>query len=82
MNFKVYSRPNCHLCDDMCGRLDQLKQKYQFSYTVVDVDSDIEYKKKYGLLIPVLVRIHDDQTEEMLCHYHLDEVLFGSIFDQ
>ena len=75
MQLVVYSRPDCHLCDVMCGRLKQLQQEHAFSFDIIDVDSDIEYKKRYGLLIPVLVILHVDQSQEVLCHYHLDEAL-------
>ncbi len=73
--FTVYSRPDCHLCDEMTGRLNQLKQDYTFDYQIVDVDSNIEYKKRYGLLIPVLTLINSESQEEVLCHYQLDEAI-------
>lgn len=74
--FTVYSRPDCHLCDELCGRLNQLQQEFAFEYQIVNVDSDIEYKKRYGLLIPVLtLKKTGESQEQVLCHYQLDEAV-------
>lgn len=78
MDLTVYSRPECHLCEVMLGRLNQLQESYNFRVNVIDVDSNIELKKRYGLTIPVLVIAHDDiSQEEVLCQTHIDETLLS-----
>jgi hypothetical protein len=50
----VYSRGECHLCDQMLAGLRHLQATYCFRLTVVDVDDDPELKAAYGDSVPVL----------------------------
>jgi hypothetical protein len=50
----LYSRPGCHLCDCLEGELQPLLEG-RAELRVVDVDRDVELKKRYGLRVPVLV---------------------------
>jgi len=59
----VYSRQNCHLCDDMLQGL----RAHGVAVDVVDVDSNEDLRERYGAGVPVLC--HGD-TE--ICRYHLD----------
>jgi len=62
----LYSRPACHLCEVMLEAM----QPYLHGRAVVevvDVDSDIALKKRYGLDIPVLA-----QGEHEVCRHRLD----------
>lgn len=63
MRLTVYSRAGCHLCDDMLSGL----RERGLSPEIVDVDSDPELTRCYGLRVPVLV-IGDEE----ICHFHLD----------
>ncbi|MDX1644158.1 MAG: glutaredoxin family protein, partial [Thermoanaerobaculia bacterium] len=51
----VLSRPSCHLCDEMCAVLDRHLPRWELEYEVVDVDSDSELRRRYGMVIPVLL---------------------------
>jgi thiol-disulfide isomerase/thioredoxin len=51
----VYSRPYCHLCDDMIAGLHELQARFRFRLTIVDVDSDEALDERYGADVPVLV---------------------------
>lgn len=53
----LYHHPECHLCDDaevllhasgLAGR-----------YTKVDIESDLELMKRYGIYVPVLALTSD-----------------------
>ena len=63
----LYSRVYCHLCDDMLQALQALREEFDFTVEVLDVDADPTLEAKYDELVPVL------EAEGMaLCHYHLD----------
>ena len=63
----VYSRSYCHLCDEMIAGLRTLQARFDFSLTIVDVDSDDALEARYGEDVPVLAH---GATE--LCRHRLD----------
>jgi len=68
ITFTVYSRQECHLCEDLLAQLIQLQQANDFNITEVDVDSSPQLIEQYGSQVPVVTC--DDQQ---LCHYFLDQ---------
>lgn len=56
MELFLYTRMQCHLCDELRSELD----KQGLSYHLIDIDSDPELVHRYGARIPVLVA---DDTE-------------------
>ena len=77
MQFTLYSRSYCHLCDDMLAALQALQSpQYPFTVAVIDIDAAAEAGDggpldRYDTLVPVLF---GDVDEPPLCHYFLDEV--------
>ncbi len=53
----IYSRPGCHLCDDMKALVERVVEERGEPVTVdaVDVSADPELESRYGLEIPVLL---------------------------
>ena len=51
---QLYSRPGCHLCEELAESLASLLQN-RADVRIVDIDGDLALKKRYGLRIPVLV---------------------------
>jgi Glutaredoxin-like domain (DUF836) len=51
----VYSRPHCHLCDELVNELEVWCQPRGLAFEVRDVDDDPATRAAYGLRIPVLV---------------------------
>jgi glutaredoxin len=53
----LYSRPGCHLCDDMKAVVERVARTSTPSPTieVIDISSDTELESRYGLEIPVLL---------------------------
>lgn len=49
----LYSRPGCHLCEVLAEQLAPLLQG-RADVRIVDIDSDLALKKRYGQRIPVL----------------------------
>lgn len=67
MRFLLYSRPGCGLCEEMLQELAALPSAKGLPIDVVDVDSDIEARARYGHKIPVLMF-----AGELVCHGRLD----------
>ncbi len=63
----VYSREECHLCQDMIAALREIQTQIPFTLNVIDVDSDSDLQARYGTLVPVLMA-----NGQEICHYHLD----------
>jgi hypothetical protein len=51
----LYSRPGCHLCDDMKTVIERVAQHRALTVDVIDVSSDADLERRYGLEIPVLL---------------------------
>lgn len=50
----LYSRPGCHLCEDMHSELQPLLRAAGIAVKVVDIDTDAALRETFGLRIPVL----------------------------
>lgn len=64
----LYTRPGCHLCDEMKAGLMPLQAELGFQLREVEVGWEGELAERYGRLLPVLER-----DGEEVCHYFLDE---------
>jgi glutaredoxin len=53
----LYSRPGCHLCDDMKAVVSRTMQNISTPITIdeVDISTDPELERLYGIEIPVLM---------------------------
>ena len=56
MNFELYSKPHCHLCEEMRALLDELQPEYGFTVKVIDITRDAELFSRYRYDIPVLLK--------------------------
>jgi predicted thioredoxin/glutaredoxin len=64
----VVHRQDCDLCDEMVAELKSLGRNIELPpVTVVDVDSDPDLARRYGLNVPVLLL---DGT--VVCKHRLD----------
>ena len=64
----VLSRDGCHLCEQMIQELADLESRQRIpTVTLVDVDSDPELARRYGLKVPVLLL-----DGSVICHYTLN----------
>lgn len=50
----LYTRENCHLCDEVRAELEALQEKFPHRLVAVDIDSDPSLNEKYGEVIPVV----------------------------
>lgn len=51
----LYSRPGCHLCDDMKATIERVMRALPSTLEEVDISGNAELEAKYGLEIPVLL---------------------------
>ncbi|GGC91081.1 glutaredoxin family protein [Undibacterium terreum] len=72
IQFTLYSRSYCHLCDDMLQALQAYNAEQAFTVKVVDVDADDALVALYDELVPVLIGKKGDGEEQQICHYFLD----------
>ena len=63
----IYVREDCHLCEDMVGKLRELQAAYSFEIEHRDVDLWPAWRQTYGDKVPVLLL-----GEVEICRYFLD----------
>jgi glutaredoxin len=53
----IYSRPGCHLCDEMKTAVDRVVRAIQTPVAIeeIDISADPDLEARYGLEIPVLL---------------------------
>ena len=51
----LYSKPGCHLCDEMKKVVDRLGSRVPLELHVVDISTDPALEKQFGAEIPVLM---------------------------
>jgi hypothetical protein len=51
----LYSRPGCHLCDEMKAVVSRVSRTVPLSIEEVDISRDAGLEERYGLEIPVLL---------------------------
>lgn len=54
MRLTIYSKPGCHLCDEMKTVVHRVILDSGFSLEEVDVSADAELHARYGAEVPVL----------------------------
>ncbi|MDZ7267115.1 MAG: glutaredoxin family protein [candidate division KSB1 bacterium] len=65
---EVYSRPECHLCDEAKAQLRRLQRRHGFVLREVDISADARLLAEYGTRIP-LVWING----RLACKYHVED---------
>jgi glutaredoxin len=50
----IYSRPGCHLCDDMKAVVHKVARTIPVSIEEIDISTDAKLEAEFGLEIPVL----------------------------
>ena len=73
----IYSRPGCHLCEEMKAVVQRVVQREHAAVTIdeIDISTDPSLESRYGLEIPVLMvegrkvakyRVTEDEVTRML----------------
>ena len=72
---QIYSRPGCHLCDDMKTVVSRVARTIPLTVQEIDVSGDRHLEAAYGLEVPVLMidgrkaakfRITDEKLRRIL----------------
>jgi len=64
----VYSRPQCHLCEQAVGVLEGLRAELDFELQQRDITTDEALHRAYFERVPVVLLDGDE-----LCEYFVDE---------
>lgn len=51
----LYTRQDCHLCDDAATMLGHLAPELHFTVTTIDIDTDEAFFARYNDVVPVIV---------------------------
>ena len=71
----LYSRPGCHLCEEMKAVIEDVARSVPLRLEEVDISTDASLEQLYGLEIPVLMvegrkaakyRVTEDELRRML----------------
>jgi glutaredoxin len=54
LHFVLYTRQNCHLCEDAWLHLQKEQRRHGFELHIIDVDSDQSLAAKFGEMVPVI----------------------------
>ena len=54
LELTLYSRPGCHLCDEMKAKIAPVAARYGFSLREVNIDVDEELRRRFNEEVPVL----------------------------
>ena len=63
----LYTRKDCHLCEDMHYQLQELQRDYRFEIDLRDVDAHPDWTSAYSDKVPLLLAGSDES-----CRYFLD----------
>ena len=55
IHITIYSRPGCHLCDEMKSVIEKVAASVPLSLEEIDISADAQLEGLYGLEIPVLM---------------------------
>ena len=68
LEFIIYSRQGCHLCEVMKGELESMNLVQTGSISMVDIGNDPGLAKRFNHLIPVLFA-----NDVEICHHKLSK---------
>jgi uncharacterized membrane protein len=54
LNITLFSRKECHLCDQAIEDLESLQERYPHNLAIIDIDDQPELEAAYGFAIPVI----------------------------
>ena len=73
----IYSRPGCHLCDEMKAVVRTVAQSVPLSLEEIDISTDPGLEASYGLEIPVLMVEGKKAAKYRIGEEELRKVLAG-----
>lgn len=74
--FSMYSRPGCHLCEEMLEALQKWQNRFNFKVQMINIDQDTALTARFAARIPLLAL-----GEVEICEYYLDEKVLLNYFE-
>jgi glutaredoxin len=68
LTLTIYSRPGCHLCDEMKAIVERVRLDRAFELQEIDISGDPELEGRYGTEVPVL-----ELDGKKIAKYRIDE---------
>ena len=56
MTLTLYSKPGCHLCEELRAAVDELQAEHPFTINEIDITTNLDLFARYRYEIPVLLR--------------------------
>jgi glutaredoxin len=72
IHVEIFTRPDCHLCDDAKAVIERVKQRYPFDLKITNIEKDSALEAAYGSEIPVIT-INGNKAFK----YRVDETEFA-----
>jgi glutaredoxin len=73
----IYSRPGCHLCDEMKAVVQHVAVSTSLAIEEIDISADPELERLYGLEIPVLFVAEKKVAKYRVTEAELRRILAG-----
>ena len=73
----LYSRPGCHLCDEMKTVINRVAESTPLHLEEIDISSNADLEERYGLEIPVLFVAGKKAAKYRIGEEELRRVLAG-----
>jgi glutaredoxin len=73
----IYSRPGCHLCDEMKEVVQHVGASFPLTIEEIDISADPELERLYGLEIPVLFIAGKKVAKYRVTEADLKKILAG-----
>jgi glutaredoxin len=77
ISLTLYSRPGCHLCDEMKATVERAVRGRKVTVEVIDISTDPELESRYGLEIPVLLVDGKKAAKYRISETQLTRILKG-----
>lgn len=68
LRLTMYSRPNCPLCDEARELIEELGDRFAFSFEEVDITADPALYERYRHRIPVIALNGQDAVDPPVTH--------------
>ncbi len=75
----IYSRPGCHLCDEMKTVVERVGRAWPLRVSEIDISGDPDLERRYGVEIPVLLVDGRKAAKYRVSESELERILAGRV---
>ena len=77
ISLTIYSRPGCHLCDEMKAVIERVGRSVPLTVDEIDISRDAELDERYRLEVPVLMVNGKKAAKYRITEEELTRILAG-----